>query len=517
MRTVGLIWVLGAVLSCSKAEPAGTSASGSAGASASTPAAASAAASQSAAESAPTAEVPSAPTAEVPSAPTAEVPSAPSPGSASRPSSFKGGAKENIESAVGLGCEAVSLDGWLQFLCRKKNGTGGHPKRALIRTPGGAEKEGREPAPEAVAAAEGAELPGEELFPNEYGDLTVVVPFSGDERRDVTLEWSDTRYTLEVSGSKARLVWAGSGVPHRRGCAAVLEESKAALQNAQKLEPAERLTATEATKLPRFGVCHPAGLGSWALALKAASAQGEGATRSLRLELEVVRVDIEGQRKTASFGALSAAPGGLEISALQVYDYDDDGNNELIVPYELKANAGASPAELPAPIWSFDAAGIKPYARAPRVSGGVGVEHLDFDMRPDLGSYGGFVAWLGADCGLKTCPARVTGPKLYFHALPDGGFSETDDAARGALKRACPNKPAVVVVEVAGSLNAAQTAKNLVCARAHGVSEEELGAQLAAKHALLCNEAAACPLETTLSSWLKAPLNVALPTPVAKK
>ncbi len=190
----------------------------------------------------------------------------------------------------------------------------------------------------------------------------------------------------------------------------------------------------------------------------------------------------------------------------------------MIVPYEVKATAGQTPA-LPAPIWTFNDSGVAAYARAPSVGGGIGVEHLDFDMRPDFGSYAGFVAWLGPDCGLKTCPGRMTGPKLYLHGLADGTFSEADETARSALKRACATKPGRVVVEAGGALNLTQTAKNLVCARAHSVESASLAAELAEKHAALCGEASKCAVETALVSWLELPLPLTFGSaaPSAKK
>jgi hypothetical protein len=268
--------------------------------------------------------------------------------------------------------------------------------------------------------------------------------------------------------------------------------------------------------LPRFGVCQPGGLGSWAVALKAVSAQGQGSARLEHVELEVVRVDVDGTRKSASFGELDVAPGGLELGALQVYDYDDDGRDELIVPYELKATGGATPS-YPSPIWSFGDAGVAAYAKAPAVNGGLGIEQLDFDMRPDFAAYGPFVAFLGADCGQKICPGRVTGPKLSLHSAPDGSFTDADDAARNALKRACQSRPTSVVVETAGGVNVAQTAKNLVCARAYGVAVEAISAELTLKHAALCGEAASCPLQTTFEGWLELALPVPLPAPAATK
>jgi hypothetical protein len=430
-------------------------------------------------------------------------PAPPAP-AAGAPASFKGGTKENVANAVGLGCEATSLNGWLQLLCRKKNGTGGHPVKATITTPGAepAPPAGREPGAEPVEG----ETSGVEVSVNEQGELDIVVPFSGDEKRDVAIEWTDTRYTLHVTGAKAMLEWAAAGIAHRRACQQVLDESKAVLAQAQKAEGAARLTTTEAAKLSRFGLCQPGGLGSWALALRAATGVGEGVTRLHHLELEVVRVDIEGNRKSASFGSLEVAPGGLELPGLQVYDYDDDGRDELIVSYDVKATSNAAQT-LPSPIWSFTDAGVIPYAKAPPVGGGVFVEQLDFDMRPDLSTFGGFVAYLGADCGLKTCPPRLTGPKLYFHAQPDGAFTDADDAAKSALKRAgCQSKPLAVVVEAGGVLNAVQTAKNLVCAKAWGVGLEALKSELAGKQAVLCAEATTCALKSALEGWVEKPL-----------
>src|SRR5262245_12684317 len=65
----------------------------------------------------------------------APAPAAPQAVSPDAPASFEKGQKETIANAIGLGCETKSLDGWLELLCRRKNGTGGHPARALVRDP----------------------------------------------------------------------------------------------------------------------------------------------------------------------------------------------------------------------------------------------------------------------------------------------------------------------------------------------------------------------------------------------
>ncbi|WP_437981335.1 hypothetical protein [Sorangium sp. So ce117] len=504
MKTLSACFLLGILAGCQKSEEAGLPAASSGpSAGSSAPAAAAAeTASPAAAEAASSAPAPAT------AAPTEPTPSSTAPASPGAPASFKDGRSESIAAAVGLGCEAKSLDGWLELLCRKKNGTGGHPVRAVIHDPS-AEAAAEKPS-EPVAADDAGEAPdagpSNEVLADERGELRLVAPFRAEAKQSVTLEWTDTRYELQIDGTSAKLDWAGSVVSHRRACQELLDQNRARISGAQKLEGPEKVSAAEATRLPKFGVCQPAGLGSWALSLTRFAGAGEGAARALAFDIEVVRIDLEGKRFAAPLGTIEVAPGGLAISALNVYDFDDDGNDELIVPYELNAlAAGAKPAA-PSPIWTFSNGAVSAYAKAPSVSGGLGIEHLDHDMRPDFGTYGPFVAWLGADCGVKSCPPRVTGPKFYFHSVQDGSFSATDAGATGALGRACGKKPAAIVVTAGSGVNVAQTAKNLVCARVLGVTREALEGELTAKRADLCGGAATCALSSTFEAWLDAAL-----------
>jgi hypothetical protein len=399
-------------------------------------------------------------------------------------------------------------------LCRKKNGTGGHPVRALTR----AVSDSPAPKPSAAAEDAGAE-PGNDPWDrdegaasaDDHGELRLVLPFQDAVKTNTTIEWTDTRYDLAIDGTHAALIWAGSVVSHRKACQALLDENQKTVTQAQKGDAPTRLSAEEAHHLPKFGVCQPAGLGSWALTLNGLTAKGDGSARSLAFDLAVAFVDLEGRRTTAPFGSIEVAPGGLEVGPLRTYDYDGDGRDELVVPFEVKAlPAGATP---PAPkvLWTWNGTAILPYANAPTVTGGLGVEQLDSDMRPDLGSYGPFVAWLTPECGAKSCAPRITGPKFYFHSLPAGDFRANDEAASAALQRVCPKQPSAVVVTGSGGLNLARTAENLVCARVHAESAATLRAELDAKHQDLCGERATCPLATIFETWLSAPLPVELP------
>lgn len=399
------------------------------------------------------------------------------------PASFAGGKKESIEGAVGLGCEAKSSEGFLELVCRKKNGTGGHPVQAVLNTD----------TAEVVAA-------------DEHGELRITTPFRDGESRDITLEWSDTRYVLHVAGASAKLEWGSAGLDLRRACAKIAEETRAVQQAAQKPDAANRVLPSEAAKLPRFGVCQSAGFGSYALGLSALRGSSEGDVRQLHAELEVVRVSETGSVQRAPFASFDFSPGGLQIGPLQVYDYDDDGKDELIVGYELSAIPPGSDVAHPASIWTWTDSGVSPFAQSPELAvAGVAIEHLDFDMRPDLGDYGAYIAYLRADCGPKQCPARLTGPRFFWHSLPDGGFSRSDAAAKAALKRACPKKPAGIVVE-----NVAQTAKNLICARVFGLSSEDALAELGAQHERLCGDAGPCAYAAILEAWAKTQPPVSL-------
>ncbi|MGC4093897.1 MAG: hypothetical protein QM756_39525 [Polyangiaceae bacterium] len=415
-------------------------------------------------------------------APPAVAPATAMTASSEAPSSFAGGNKENVDGAVGQGCEARSSQGWLELLCRKKNGTGGHPVKAILDAEN-----------------------NEEVLADEQGELKLTVPFGADASKDVKIEWTDTSYVLHVKGASAKLEWASGGLELRRACAKVQDESKARVSEAQKAPAPNALSAAEAAKLPRFGVCQQAGFGSFAVALKGLSAEGEASERKLRAALSLVFVGADGSRKSGDFGSFEFAPGGLSLLPARVYDYDDDGKDELIVPYEHTPPSDAAAAAAPAAIWSLSDSGIVPYAKSPSIGvGGFAIEQLDFDMRPDLGDFGPFVATLGSNCGAKSCPPRVSGPRFFYHSLPDGGFSRNDAAALGALKRACSKKPEPLLVEAAGSVNVSQTGKNIACALGWGVPAATISAELASKKALLCASSESCPLLATFETWAGA-------------
>jgi hypothetical protein len=418
--------------------------------------------------------------------------------------------KQTIENAVGLGCEARSMRGWLELLCRKKNGTGGRPVKAVLPL--------AKPAGEATA--EGAEAnddsapQGEEVLADATsGELRLTLPYRAGAAQEVTLEWTNVSYVLKLKDATAKLDWASSTLELRKACAQLQEESKARLTDAQKPDATHRVLPGEAGKLMRFGVCQPAGRGSWAISLKSISGKGEGAERSIEMALDLVRVSEEGDRMSHSLGSFETPPGGLEIGRVQSYDFDDDGREEAIFSYEFKSGLASVDPALPARVWTFDDQGVRAYEKAPKPAAGGSnfVEQLDSDMRPDLGDFGPFFAGVGPDCGVKNCPPRITGPRFFAHSFPDGTFKSDDGAARGALKRSCSKKPDAVVASGEGGAHAARTATNVACARVWGTPTEVIVSELESKRATLCGERQSCPLLDVLSAWarLDAPITLA--------
>jgi len=382
------------------------------------------------------------------------------------PENFSGADAVANPVATGLSCEAKSKDGWLQLLCRKKNGAGGHPKRAVM----------------------GTEADAPETLPDGQGELTVVVPYHSGAETTGVIEWTDTKYNLNVKDGELKLDWVVT-LEMRRACAELDKASKELVTKAQKSDSPEKLTAMEASKLPHFGTCQPAGHGSWALALRSVDAAGADAARAVSLGIDVVRVGEDGVLSKADFGTVTTRPGGFEIRPLQIYDYDDDGQVELIVPHDVKAIAAGATASAFSAVWSAVSGQVTAFAGFAPAKGGVQTTHLEYDMRPDLSRYEPFVAYLGDDCGAASCPPRLVGPARFARSLAKGEFSLTDPQAMASLKRACP-KVASVVAEG----NPTRTAQLVGCARLQGEEKDKLVTELKAKGAKICKGTDTCLL-----------------------
>ena len=408
------------------------------------------------------------------------------------PEAWDTATKVDVENAIAMSCETKVLGEWLRFTCFKKTGTGGKPKRAVMPALGLPDEK-----LVAVEATDGGAPPAmREMLPEDSGMLLVVVPWKASYKASGFIEWTDTKFILRVDGQSAKLAWDVT-VPLRKTCAELERAQKKLSDDAVK---AGTLTEGEAKKLPKFGRCQPAGYGSWAVGLTSLAREPAAGPRPmLQGALEMIWVDFEGKTTRASAGSIDFVADKLQQPRIVAYDYDDDGRDEAVVLYELNGfNGPGAPKAFP-PIWTFDGTAVAAYAKAPALSAGsLFTEQLDSDMRPDLGYFGPFVAWPTGKCGEAACPDRITGPKLFAHSLPDGGFSFDDEAARAAGKRMCSSKPSPVV---AGKTNISRTALNVGCARLWGVSTEDLTAELRAAATTLCGGEADCDALKTLLAW----------------
>lgn len=455
------------------------------------------------------------------------------------PSSFDGAPKVNIESAVGIGCEANAKDGWLKLLCWKKNSTGGKPVRALFQSEADAAASKGEPVPpgaglpvdpnaapstsasaaapsttapsttgsaassaSAATDADAGAAPTFAVEPGERGEITILVPWQEGRKTSVRMEWTDVVYDLTVEGTTGALK-RPANLAIRKACAALTQAADGLVSGGKK---SGALQQADVKDLPKFGRCQLAGTGAWSLALDSISASGADAARSVTVKVSAVHLDEAGTKVSAPFTELSFAPGGLEMPIPMIFDYDGDGSHEILVRYEVKARPQPASGPLPVPpgVLSFKNSKIESFNVGALAAGGFSVEQLDKDMRPDVADYGPFTAWLSKSCGAAKCPSRIQGPRFFYQSKADGTFDRDSDGAKAALKRACAEKPSSVVVAGAQGVNVQNTAERVACARAWKVETQEIEKQLQEAKAKLCSSGDTCEVLTTLQSWAGA-------------
>ncbi|WP_394825478.1 hypothetical protein [Pendulispora albinea] len=155
------------------------------------------------------------------------------------------------------------------------------------------------------------------------------------------------------------------------------------------------------------------------------------------------------------------------VTGATVFDFDGDGENELLVTGEsstctMSSDFCSGPRIPTAEVWTRKERRLVPYApsellppkeaaRTPIALGPagardmtrpqlVGIEDVDHDGRPDLltplhyelsNTDGDITGWM------------TIGPSFVARSLPDGSFSLTDDGARRATKARCARTPPV--------------------------------------------------------------------------
>jgi hypothetical protein len=169
-------------------------------------------------------------------------------------------------------------------------------------------------------------------------------------------------------------------------------------------------------------------------------------------------------------GATYVGPYRLQV----VSDYDGDGAPEAVVWTGRLGQEVRSAAR--GVLWSFAHGSVAPFSAV----GGLGIapfevdpnaptdaaplSDLDGDGRIDLLGYGPFFGVFKQGCGVIES-FDALGPRLAWHALADGTFSDSDRMARAYARRQCPAPPTHILAFGEHEIDRRTTFLNLACAR----------------------------------------------------
>ncbi len=191
----------------------------------------------------------------------------------------------------------------------------------------------------------------------------------------------------------------------------------------------------------------------------------------------------------ANWSRVTSSWGSHSLDPPLFVDYDGDGELEVI----LKADSDDEGYD---PSWfEIDTFRAAPGAGAHVVpyppARGLLVDDVcdvDADGRFDLMTRGPYAAVTSLDGPGNDVPVV---PAIFVqHARTDGSFSDRDEVARQALRMTCPDTPSSPPPTAGGEIE--DTARELVCARLHGVSAETLRARLLPTCAALCHKTIGC-------------------------
>lgn len=207
--------------------------------------------------------------------------------------------------------------------------------------------------------------------------------------------------------------------------------------------------------------------------------------------------------------------GSLSLNEPILFDFDGDGSDEFIVYGSGGYHEGESFSF--GTIWSFRGGAIVPYAPSANIAF-TDVKDVTGDGRPDLLYPGAFDSVVESPC--SGFGYRMLGPTFVAHAKADGTFSLDDEAAKDAARKACPSRPAKLVVRRTDDKDLGDEEgifTNVACARVWGVSSAALKSTLvrecqSSKLRVECGDKpGTCPQQTELLSWAsrKPPLQLA--------
>ena len=214
------------------------------------------------------------------------------------------------------------------------------------------------------------------------------------------------------------------------------------------------------------GGCFATPNGAWAVRIDAWKRPGEDWRRVEELagSWTLVHVDRAGHEVAARPGAAQVyalAEGGdvARIHAIATFDYDGDGEPELLVSTFQREYEGAALSAAVVATFSHDA--VTELAGLPKAY--EGFDDVDHDGRPDVlwFPYGYLRAGALGD-------VREAGPSFVAHALAGGAFSLDDAVARAHVEAQCPRANA----------DAGDAAHAELCALLRGATRDQARAVL---------------------------------------
>jgi hypothetical protein len=225
--------------------------------------------------------------------------------------------------------------------------------------------------------------------------------------------------TLSASAGGAFAALPDGGSPL---CAAIVAGNAARLDG----------SLDEAFRTP----CYPTPGGAWALRVDDWHMTDDAGIPRYQGAWTLVHLDRTGAQVAARPGPASvyALSSGLDdrfsMRAVQTWDYDDDGEPEILVSVSHKAHEG--PYTEAAVVATFQGGAVREMPGLPKAY--EELEDRDGDGRPDA-VYHPYAFDSVAGSGFEY---HAFGPSFIAHALPGGRFSLDDAAARAHVAAQCP-------------------------------------------------------------------------------
>jgi hypothetical protein len=239
--------------------------------------------------------------------------------------------------------------------------------------------------------------------------------------------------------------------------------------------------SVESGKVGKFlSYCHEGKGGVWAVVVVSVSlddpggeAPGCGSAVQYKLVYQHDPRKTDGAIMSSERSEIAWANERASFAVESVFDYDNDGRDEIILSESRWANGGGGDGPS---LLVLTAKGDK-IAAYPPAHDATAVMDVDGDGRPDLIDG----AFFEGECDGGLDRRKERGVPLLYHSLPNGTFSASDEIARRWAVTKCPTMPNATPLD----------AVSATCQRLWGRSPDAIlkdASSLPLPHYDLCNE-----------------------------